>query len=177
MFEDHQNRLQASHVETRWYAVYVCANHENRVAEQFGYRSVEHFLPRYESLHRWKDRKIRLSLPLFPGYVFVRLALRDRLQILKVPSVVRLVEFNGIPAALPDAEIELLQRALAQGIYAEPRSYLTVGREVRVVRGPLEGMKGILLRKKNSARVVISIDLIRRSISVEIDPAMLEPVQ
>ena len=130
MFADDQAKFPACYFESHWYAVYVCANHENRVAEQFGYRSVEHFLPRYESLRRWKDRRIRLSLPLFPGYLFVRLALRDRLQVLRVPSVVRLVEFNGIPAPLPNGEIEILQRGLAQGIYAKPRPYLTVGREV-----------------------------------------------
>src|SRR6266852_6040144 len=92
-----------------WYAAYTVANHEKRVAEQLGLRSVEHFVPLYESVRRWKDRKVRLQLPLFPGYVFVRLALRDRLRVLQVPGVARLVGFNGQPAVLPDKEIEALQ--------------------------------------------------------------------
>ena len=81
--------------EPAWYAVYTCANHEKRVADQFVQRSVEHFLPTFETIRRWKDRKMRIQQPLFPGYIFVRLLLRDRLRVLQVPSVVRLVGFGG----------------------------------------------------------------------------------
>src|SRR5713226_7668983 len=116
--------LPSDYLEPRWYAAYTSANHEKRVTLQLGQRSVEHFLPLYESARRWKDRKMRLQLPLFPGYVFVRLALRDRLQVLQVPSVVRLVGFNGHPSALAEEEIEGLRRALAEGVRAEPHPYL-----------------------------------------------------
>src|SRR5258708_26480923 len=92
-------------VQPHWYAVYTCANHEHRVADQLAVRGVEHFLPLYESLRRWTDRKVRLRMPLFPGYIFVQLALRDRLRVLEVPSVVRLVGFNGRPAPLPEADV------------------------------------------------------------------------
>src|SRR5437016_1067366 len=98
--------------EPRWFAAYTSANHEKRVALQVAQRSVEHFLPVYESLRQWKDRRMRVELPLFPGYVFVRLALRDRLRVLQVPGVVRLVGFNGVPSPLPDGEIESLRLAL-----------------------------------------------------------------
>src|SRR5216684_6899964 len=98
--------------EPHWYAAYTSANHEKRVALQLGQRSVEHFLPLYASVRRWKDRKMQLQLPFFPGYVFVRLALRDRLQVLQVPGVAKLVGFNGTPAALPPEEIETLRRGL-----------------------------------------------------------------
>src|SRR5215469_9864109 len=105
--------LSYSFLEPHWYAVYTCANHERRVAAELGARAVEHFLPMYGSVRRWKDRRVHLDLPLFPGYVFVRLALRDRLRVLQIPSVVRLVGFNGLPAALPDTEMETLRSGLS----------------------------------------------------------------
>jgi transcription antitermination factor NusG len=163
-------------VEPRWYVAHTSANHEKRVTEQLLQRSVEHFLPLYESVRRWKDRRMKLQLPLFPGYVFVRLALRDRLTVLQVPGVARLISFNGKPAALPDKEIEALRAGLAAQLRAEPHPYLTVGRRVRVKRGPLEGMEGILIRKKKACRVVLSLDVIMRSASVEVDAGDLERV-
>src|ERR1700739_4740861 len=101
--------LPADYLEQRWYATYTCANHEKRVREQLEQRSVESFLPLYETVHRWKDRRVRLQLPLFPGYLFVRIAPVDRLRVLQVPGVVRLVGFNGQLTALPDGEIEALK--------------------------------------------------------------------
>ncbi len=168
--------LPAEYVEPRWYAAYTCANHEKRVAEQLDQRAVEHFLPVYETVRRWKDRRMRLQLPLFPGYVFVRLPLRDRLQVLQVPSVVRLVGFSGLPTPLPDDEMETLRSGLARLLRAEPHPYLTAGRRVRVTRGPLEGLEGIVVRKKNHSRFVISLHLIMRSVAVEISDADLAPV-
>jgi transcription antitermination factor NusG len=139
-------------------------------------RSVEQFVPLYESVRRWKDRKVRLQLPLFPGYVFVRLALRDRLQVLGVPGVARLVGFNGLPSALRDEEIEAIKRSLVCGLRAEPHPYLTVGRRVRIVRGPLMGMEGLIVRRKKGIRFIISLELIQRSVAVEIEAADLERV-
>jgi transcription antitermination factor NusG len=159
-----------------WYAAYTCANHEKSVAEQLSVRSVEHFLPLYQSVRRWKDRRVHLQLPLFPGYVFVRLALRDRLQVLEIPSVARLVGFNGTPTALPEAEIEALKTGLERGVRAVPYPYLKVGRRVRITTGPLEGFEGILIRKKNGLRFVISLDLIQRSVLLDIEASSVEPV-
>jgi hypothetical protein len=109
---EQQRLLPASYCELRWYAAYTSANHEKRVAEQLGVRGVSHFLPLYASLRQWKDRRVTLQLPLFPGYVFVRMALRDRLQVQQVPGVAKLVGFNGLPTAMPDDEIELLRASL-----------------------------------------------------------------
>src|SRR4029077_3907037 len=134
----------------------TCANHEKRVREQLEPRSIESYLPLYEAVRRWKDRRMRLQLPLFPGYVFVRMALVDRLRVLQVPSVVRLVGFNGHLAALPDAEIEGLKTGLASGVRAEPHPFLSAGRPVRVRSGPLAGMQGVLVRRKNSVRFIVS---------------------
>jgi transcription antitermination factor NusG len=118
---------------------------------------------------------MRLQLPLFPGYLFVRIALVDRLRVLQVPGVVRLVGFNGQLAGLPDEEIEALKKGLAGGVRAEPHPYLTVGRRVRVKRGPFEGRQGILLRRRGKLRLVLSIELIMRSLVIDVDIADVEP--
>lgn len=166
--------MPIDYLEPRWYAAYTSANHEKRVAGQLSVREVEHFLPLYASVRRWKDRRVRLQKPLFPGYVFVRLALRDRLQVLSVPGVARLVGFSGTPMPLPDKDIAALRTSLACGVRAEPHPFLTVGRSVCVKSGPLAGMRGILVKRKGKYRVVISIDLIQRSIQADIENDALE---
>lgn len=158
----------------RWYAAYTCAHHEKRVSKQLQDRDIDSFLPLYHSIRRWKDRRKELELPLFPGYVFVHLASDDRLRVLQVPGVVRFVSFSGRPAALDNGEIESLKNGIANGIHAEPHPYLKVGRRVRVKHGPLAGMEGILVRKKDRFRVVISLDLIMRSVVAEVQAADLE---
>jgi len=168
--------LAISYGEPRWYAAYTKANHERTVAEQLGARRIEHFLPLYSSLRRWKDRRVTLRLPLFPGYVFVRMALRDRLQVLQLPGVARLVGFNGIPAELPREEIEALRAGLADGVRAQPHPYLTAGRRVLVRSGPLAGLQGVLLHWKGKWRVVVCLDLIQRAVAVEVDVSSIEPV-
>src|SRR5260370_4557095 len=142
--------MAPSFFEPHWYVAHTRANHEIRVTQQLHERSVENFLPLYDSVRRWKDRRIKLQLPLFPGYVFVRLPVRERLKVLQVPGVARLISFNGQPAALPDDEIEALHARLATQLRAEPHPYLTVGRRVSMKRGPLEGVEGMLIRKKNA---------------------------
>ena len=168
--------LRAANCEKKWYAAYTSANHEKRVAEQFVARDVEHFLPVYDSVRRWKDRRVTLQMPLLPGYVFVCMALRDRLQVQQVPGVAHLVGFDGSPAAIPDQEIDALRASLESGVRAEPHPYLTVGRRVRLRSGPLAGMQGILLRRKGNFRVVISIELIQRSLVVHLDAVDVEAV-
>jgi transcription antitermination factor NusG len=168
--------LQSPGVEQHWYAAYTCANHEKQVATQLDVRAVEHFLPLYSSVRRWKDRRVRLDLPLFPGYVFIRLALQDRLRVLEIPSVVRLVGFNGQPAALPDEEMEILRSGLGRSLRAEPHPLLTVGRRVRITNGPFTGLEGVLKRKKSSVRVVVTLELIQRSVAVDVDVADVQAV-
>jgi transcription antitermination factor NusG len=161
--------------QVRWYAIYVCSRHEKQVLSQLQERSISSFLPVYRSLRRWKDRRKELELVLFPGYVFVHIDLKDRLRVLQLPSVVRFVSFYGHPAPLPDTDIEILSRGLASGIRAEPHPYLKVGHRARVRSGPLAGAQGILMRRKDKFRVVLSIDLIMRSVAVEVDEADIEP--
>jgi transcription antitermination factor NusG len=165
------------YAQTLWYAGYTAARHEKRIAEQLQQRSVEHFLPLYETIHRWRNGRHRVQLPLFPGYVFVRIALRERLRVLEIPGFVRLVGFSSIPCALPEAEIDAMREALNKGISAEPYPYLTVGTRVEIRDGPLQGMTGILLRRRGQCRVVLSIDLIRRSMVVEVEAEDVMPVR
>lgn len=173
---EQQSILPATYIEPHWYAAYTSANHEKRVAEQLGIRAVEHFLPLYVSVRQWKDRRVTLGLPLFPGYVFVKMALRDRLQVQQIPGVAKMVGFDGTPVALPEGEIEALRRSLESGVPAEPHPFLTVGRRVRVINGPMAGLQGILQRRKGLARLVVSVELIQRSMSVEIDGANVRAI-
>jgi transcription antitermination factor NusG len=161
--------LENPFLEPRWYAAYTCANHERRVADQFASRRVEHFLPQYESVRQWKDRKVRLQLPLFPGYLFVHLAAQERLRALQVPGVVRLVGFHGSPTPMPEEDIDRIREFLGRGWHAEPHPYLQGGRRARVLRGPLAGLEGIVVRRKSRSRLVVSFELIQRSMAIEMD--------
>jgi transcription antitermination factor NusG len=160
----------------QWYAIYTCARHEKYVAKQLEERSIDHFLPLYRSWHAWKDRRKQVELALFPSYVFVHISMQTRLRVLQLEGVVHLVTFNGQPAVLPEREIDALRNGLEQRIYAEPHPYLTVGRKVRVRRGPLLGTEGILIRWKDKLRVVISLAVLMRSVAVEVDAADLDAV-
>lgn len=165
-----------AYLAPQWYAACTRSRHEKSVAERLARDSVEAFAPIYETVRRWKNGRHRVQVPLFSGYTFVRIALRDRLHVLKVPGVVRLVGFHGMPVPLPDGEIERLRRVLASGTSVEPHPFLTVGRRVRVMAGPLAGNEGILVRRCGTLRVILSIDLIQRSILVEVEASSIEPV-
>jgi transcription antitermination factor NusG len=160
-----------------WYAAYTCSRHEKCVAKELEQRRVQCFLPLYASWRRWKDRRKQVDLALFPGYVFVRIAAQERLRVLELPGVVRLVSFNGQPAPLPEQDIEALRNGLARNALAQPHPYLKVGRRVRVHSGPMAGMEGVLVRRKDTFRVVLSIHLIQRSIVLEVDEAEIEPIR
>jgi transcription antitermination factor NusG len=162
--------------EQRWYAVYTCANFEKRVANELEARAIQHFLPLYSSVRRWKDRRVRLTLPLFPGYLFVRLALQDRLRLLQIPYVVRLIGFGRLPTALSDEEVRVIKCGLTGQLDVEPHPFLTVGRHVRIVKGPLAGLKGFLRRKKNNFRFVVCVERIRSAFAVEVEAADVEPL-
>jgi transcription antitermination factor NusG len=159
----------------QWYVLYTSARHEKKVAELLGNRRVNSYLPLYRSVRRWRDRRKEIELPLFPSYVFVRIALRSRLQVLTVPGVVRLVTFDGKPASIADSEVDALRQGLSSARGIKPHPYLKVGKRVRVQSGPFAGMNGILVRRKKKYRLVLSIDLIMRSLSVEIDESEVEP--
>lgn len=158
----------------RWYVAYTKARHEKKVAAHLEMKQVEVFLPLYKATHIWNGRRAVLQLPLFPGYVFVRTSLQDRLRVLEAPSLIQLVGSRGAPIPLPDAEVEQLRACLSLGLNAEPVPYLHSGDVVRFVDGPLKGWKGRVVRCDGETRFVVSVDLIMRSVAVKIEASRLE---
>src|SRR5882672_3039834 len=169
-----QELAPAAWNEPSWYAIHTRVNQEKQVAELLDRRDIQFYLPLYKTVRRRSDRRVTLSLPLFPGYLFVHIPLAARLHVLEVPNVVRLVGSQKHPSALPNKEIDLLRRGLSGQVYAEPCRYLTAGCRVRVVNGPFEGVVGILVSRERSPRVVISIEVITRSFTVEVNQYDLE---
>lgn len=160
--------------QSNWYALCTRSRHEKHVAGQIERRQVDCFLPVYRSVRRWKDRRKEIELALFPGYVFVHMPLSNKLKVLEVAGAVRLVSFDGKPAALPAEEIDALRNRLSGSGKLEPHPYLRAGRKVRVRSGPFQGLEGIIVRRKDRCRLVFSIDLIQRSLAIEVDEADLE---
>ncbi|HSB75902.1 MAG TPA: UpxY family transcription antiterminator [Terriglobales bacterium] len=167
--------LGAVHENPQWYVLHTLSRHERRVAQQMQEHHIEHFLPLYRSMRRWSDRSKELELPLFAGYVFVHTDLRKRVLILQARGVVQFVSFQGKPAAVPGQQIEFLRGSLRGNLCVEPFPYLNLGRRVRVHRGPLAGMEGFLASRKGRVRVVLSVDLICRSVAVEVGADEIEP--
>ena len=161
--------------EARWYAAYTSARHEKAVARQLDARQIDTFLPLYETIHFWKGRRAEVQLPLFPGYVFLRISPDERVRVLQVPGVAHLVGVRARPVPLADSEVEAL-RQLCSHARAIPHPFLSVGRRARVRGGPLAGLEGLVMRRKGNLHFVLSIELIQRSVAVEMDAADLEPV-
>jgi|SRR5215471_6396825 len=162
--------------DLRWFAAYVRCRHEKRVADHLAVRNVDRFLPLYQEQREWSDRKTLVLLPLFPGYIFIRIDRNDRLCVLEIPGVLYLIGSGGHPEALEDAEIEQLRAAARPGNDPRPHAFVHVGDRVLVTRGPLEGTEGYVVREKNKSRVVLALDLIQRAMSVEVDSNAIAPV-
>lgn len=160
-----------------WWALYTRHQHEKTVAEALMAKNFEVFLPVYEAVRRWKDRKKLLSLPLFPCYVFVRGGLDRKLQIVTTPGVHMILHRGERVATISGTEIEAIQRVVEGRFRVEPHPFLKCGETVRVVKGSLEGVKGILLRKKNWHRLVLSVNMLAQSVAVEIDASDVEPLR
>ncbi|HEY1903598.1 MAG TPA: UpxY family transcription antiterminator [Terracidiphilus sp.] len=159
-----------------WWALYTRHQHERTVADMLSAKGFEVFLPLYQSMRRWKDRKKMLSLPLFPCYVFVRGGLNRRLQVVTTPGV-HMILFHGESVAMiPEEEIQVIRKTIEGAYRVEPHPFLKVGERVRVIRGTLEGVEGVLIRKKNTCRLVLSVAMVAQSVAVEIDASDVEPV-
>lgn len=159
-----------------WCALYTRSRHEKTVAEMLAAKEFEVFLPLYKSVRRWKDRKMLLALPLFPCYVFVRGGVYRRLDVLTTPGVHMILLRGERVAIIPEFEIEALRKAVEGPTRIEPHPFLKCGERVRVTRGSLEGVEGILVRKKNVYRLVLSVDMMAQSAAVEIDASDVEPI-
>lgn len=174
----HASSSTEDHTPSNWYAVSVRPRHEKCVTRHLEQTGLNYLLPTYRSVRRWKDRRQELDMALFPGYVFVNIRpdSRERLGVLRAPGVLRFVTFQGQPAPLPDSEIRALESSMSAGLQPQPHPYLRQGRKVRVKAGPLADAEGIMIRRKDGFRLVLSIELIMRSVMLEVDEADVEPM-
>jgi transcription antitermination factor NusG len=164
-----------SHEQTpRWFAVHTRYQHENLVAANLLSKGLEVFLPTYDAVHRWSDRKKRVTLPLFPGYLFFANEIDRRLQILSTPGVNAIIRIGNVPAEIPNDEIVAIRRMVESTLCVEPHPFINDGDRVRIKAGPLAGLEGIVSRKKDALRLVLSIQILGQSASVEIDGYVVE---
>lgn len=162
----------------QWYALYTRSRFEKKMLTALTDRNVEVFLPMREVLSRWKDRKKKIWLPLFPGYLFVNHVNtpENRFRILNLPGAVRFVGFEGRADPVPDDQVLAIRRFLESSLSIDPYPYIQVGTRVEVTAGPLKGVRGMLIEKRGKFRFVLQVDLIRQAVSVEIDASDVQPV-
>jgi transcription antitermination factor NusG len=166
----------AGESQREWYAVYTMSRHEKRVAAHCERIAIEHFLPLYTSQRSWKNRtKIDLQMPLFPNYLFVHLLPGDHGPLMRLPGVLSTVGNAAGPVAIQDSEMEVLRRVIECSAI-EPYPYITEGDKVRVKAGPLQGIVGVVLRKGNGLRLIVTLDLIGKSVALDIERSSLELV-
>lgn len=157
-------------LEPHWYAVYTLPRHEKSIADHLIRQGLEAYLPLYASTRKWNNRIVQLDLPLFPGYVLVKIVITERARVLSHPGVIRLVGFNGKATALPDGEVERL-KCLLSVWKAEPYPFFTAGKTIRVKSGPFANFEGQIIRRKGKMRLVVSLQLIQQAIVLEMDAA------
>jgi transcription antitermination factor NusG len=162
--------------DSQWWALYTRHQHERVVADLLLAKGFETFLPAYDSIRRWKDRQKVLSLPLFPCYVFVKGAFNRRLQVVSTPGVHMILSHGERAAVIPENEIDAIRQTIEGHFHVEPHPFLRCGERVRVIRGSLQGVEGILIRKKNQFRLVLTVEMLAKSVAVEIDATAVEPI-
>jgi transcription elongation factor/antiterminator RfaH len=160
-----------------WYAIYTRPRHEKKVNVQLTDKDVETFLPLITRKRQWKDRKKNVEMPLFSSYLFVNFEYKYRFDILETDGVVKIVNFNGVPAVVPDWQIDSLRQMLTFPKTIELENYIRPGEIVEVTEGPMRGMRGTVVNRKNSNRLVLTIDGIMQSVSVEVDEYVLKKVK
>lgn len=174
---DRQGQRTQDELPPLWYAVRVRSNYERITAAHLRERGYEEFSPSYQVQRKWSDRTKTIEQFLFPGYIFARLAAHHRLLVLTAPGVVSLVGFSRTPTPIPDQEIEGVRRMVQSGLVMKPWPFLKVGERVLIERGPLAGVEGILQDVKGKFRLVVSISLLHRSVSAEVDRMWVRPVK
>ena len=158
----------------QWSAVHTRHQHEKIAATILAIKGFETFLPTYNVIRQWKDRKKRISLPLFPGYLFVADVCERRPQVLSTPGVCAILSTEGAPAIIPSYEIEAIRRTVSSRYDIEPHPFMKQGDRVRVHSGPLAGVEGFLVRKKDAFRLVVSVEILGRAAAVEINSSSAE---
>jgi transcription antitermination factor NusG len=177
MLADSMATTESQVYDGPWYALHTRHQHEKMVDQILTNKGFNTFLPLYATTHNWKDRTKALSLPLFPCYVFLKGGIQRRLQILTTPGIYGLVSSAGQPAAIPDIEIEAIRRVVESGTRVEAYPFLKCGNWVRVKCGPLAGIEGILVRKKNISRLVLSVEILGTAASIEVAAFQVEAVK
>lgn len=160
-----------------WFALTVKPRHEKAAAGNLRVRGLEDFLPLYRARRRWSDRTQTVEMPLFPGYVFCRFDRRERLHALSTPGITSVVGFAGAAAPIGDAEIDSIRAVLRSGLRVEPYPYLKAGERIRIEDGALAGVQGTVVREKGGCRVVINVELLQRSVAVEVDRETLTAIR
>ena len=162
--------------EPKWYALQVRPRFEKIVAIHLQHKGYEEYLPVYRSRRRWSDRIKEVEFPLFPGYIFCRFDVQQRLPILIIPGVMSVVGPGKAPLAVPDDEIRAVQTIVMSGLTYGPAGFVTEGQLARIERGPLRGLVGLVVATKKNCRLVISVNLLQRSVAVEIDNDSVMPL-
>ncbi len=162
--------------EQKWYALTVPYQHERQTEKALQSKGLETLLPVYRSRRQWSDRVKDVEMPLFAGYVLCHFDLDDRIHVMDTPGVARIVGFGGMPAALEDSEIAVIQHMLLSKLPLAPWPYLKAGDRVRVEHGPMRGQEGTLVRTKDSVHLVINIDVLQRSVAVQVDREAIVPI-
>jgi transcription antitermination factor NusG len=162
---------------SQWYALSVKHQHERRSATALGWKGFEALAPTYRARRQWSDRAKNLELPLFSGYVFCRFDFAERIPVLDTPGVARIVGFGNGPAPVADAEIAAIKMVVASRLPVRPWPHLKPGDRVRIEDGPLRGVEGVLLKEKESLRLVLGVELLQRSIAVELEPESIVPLR
>lgn len=157
-----------------WYVLRTRSRHEKRVRDQLAAKGIHHFLPLWQKRSVWKDRIKMVELPLFSGYLFVSLALQERLPVLQTAGVAGFLAFQGHPVPVPDGEIEAVQCMVTRRLRYEPHPFLHEGMRVRVKNGLLSGAEGVLVARRQHYRLVVNVELIHQAVAVEIDSADVE---
>lgn len=158
-----------------WYALQVRTRYERAVADHLEGNGFEWFLPLSKDRKRWSDRIKEVSTPLFPGYLFSRFDVQNRLPILKIPGVVQIVGYNRQPIPVDEHEIAAIQTLVASGVPNQPCSFVEIGDRVRIDSGALRGLEGILVESRGRHKFILSVSLLQRSVAVEIDSLSVTP--
>jgi transcription antitermination factor NusG len=170
------SQAEQTQSDLQWFAVTVNPKSEFVTAAALQRKGLGSFLPTYQARHTWSDRNKELNLPLFPGYIFCRFGRLQRTLVLQTPGARSVVSFGGVPAPVPDREIEYLKKALEAGVLASPCDFIEVGRAVRIRDGALEGVEGILVGTKKDCRLILSVTLLQRSVSLVLDACLVSPL-
>jgi len=157
--------------ESNWYAVHTKARHEKQVAAQFEEKRVCTFLPLLRQIHRWSDRRSVVEIPMFSCYAFVRMVqtAEERLKVLRTPGVLGFVGNERQGTSIPEEQIESLRKAISEKVPCLPHPFISVGKRVRIRGGSLDGVEGILMLQGRDQRLVISVELLQRAVSIRVE--------